>query len=97
MMDVVAFRFGLWLGVMAVVLIVGGFVIRHFRRQLLADDEEGIEEGPLYTTAEVERLRSEGQIDEAQYVKLMARVREAAKARARRERERRKRKRAIFG
>ena len=99
-MEQVAVRFGVWIGVLAAVLVAAGYVIWHLRRQLLSDedeDEDDADEAPLYTTAEVERLKSEGEIDEAQYQRLKAEALEAAKRRAAKAGKARNKKQGLFG
>jgi hypothetical protein len=99
-MEQVAVRFGVWIGVLAAVLVTAGYVIWHLRRHLLTDEDDGeddADEAPLYTTAEVERLKSEGEIDEAQYQQLKAEALEAAKRRAAKAGKARNKKQGLFG
>ena len=98
-MDPRAIEFGVWMGVLAAVLVAAAYAIWYMRRRLLAadGDEDDAEEAPLYTTAEVERLKREGLIDDAQYEKLRTEAHEAAKRRAEKSRKRKGNKRGIFG
>jgi len=93
-----ATEFAIWMGILAVVLVVAAYAIWHLRKRLFGEDEEEeeVDNAPLYTTAEIERLKSEGLIDDKQYRKLKAETREAAKRRAERAKRRDKAKRGIF-
>ena len=77
-------RLAILLGALFIVLGLGFYGILLLRKWLYpSDEDESREEADaLYTTAEVERMREEGLIDEKQYDKLMEEVREAAKRRA---------------
>lgn len=94
-MPLPALRFGLWMGLVAIVVVLGAYAIWRLRGYLMnpADDDEfeaDLDEAPLYTTAEVERLKREGEIDEAQYEKLKSQALAAAKRRAERAHARRR-------
>jgi len=94
-----ALEFALWMGVLGAVVVIAAYVIWYLRRGLVSpeDDMEDTDETPLYTTAEVERLKAEGLIDAAQYEKLKAEAFAASKRRADRAKKRRNKKRGLFG
>lgn len=90
--------FAIWkvvllLGVVAALLIFSGKAIAYFRNRLIAgDDSDDDSDGstlPL-TTAEVERLRSEGLLTDDKYALLKEEAFKASLQRARRARRKKK-------
>jgi hypothetical protein len=84
-----AVRLGILLGAIAVLLVLGVYVSLWLRKTLVGEPEDEDYEDPGYTTAELERLKAEGLLDDEQYGKLKALSLDAAKRRAEAARHRR--------
>ena len=91
-----ALQFGLWMGVVVIILVLGAYAIWRLRGYLMHPDEDSesgdadLDDSPLYTTAEIDRLKREGEIDQIQYERLKAEALAAAKRRAERAHNRRR-------
>lgn len=91
---------GIWIGVLLVVIAGGVYGILFLRKWLVSPDDDQQEENDrLCTTAEIERLREQGLIDQAQYDSLKREVFQASRRRAQRlaRRKRRAKKSGLFG
>lgn len=93
------FELAIWLGVLGVVLSAGFYGILLLRKWLYNGGEEAERTSDkIYTTAQVERLKEEGLIDQKQYEEMKKEVFEASKRRAAADRRlKEERKRGIFG
>ena len=96
-MDPLVWKFGLWMMVLVVVLFATGAIIWHLRQTIVSDDRDDADEPALLTTAQVDRLKSEGLLSDEQYVKLRTEAFEAAKKRADLAKKRGNKKRGLLG
>ena len=85
-------RLAIWSCLLAAALAAGVYGILLLRKWFVSSQEDAQREesDSICTTAQLERMREEGLVDEKQYEALKRKVREASRRRAAREKDRRR-------
>ena len=88
-------EFAIWMGVLAGVLALAAYGIVYLRKWLLGEEAE--DEDSIYTTAQIERLKAEGLLDDGQYERLKVEAAAAAKRRGEAAKKRKDAPKGLFG